>query len=322
MTEKPKTSSAGSAPDPSPYIKQLAARRDVDLSQVVGTGVDGRISAMDVNRVPAGPKAIPVPQTPPEEVAKIAARLGFDMSEISGTGPDGAVRYVDVLKASRQAAAELADQAYLLNVDLATVQGTGPNGRILYEDIYRARAARPADPQAANASKAPVKRRLPRVDASRNPLVAAAQAGPGAATLDAHAPMPPTLFASGDLPPFTASGIDPSALLSVHWAARHAVAAEKDLGRAAEMLEAYSGPDGDVAAQADGVMAHDGNAEYRMRVEQWQMAAGQASAAAEWEQEYAARAQAAAAVKPVDALTDDELYMQMFDGSVRGLGEQ
>ncbi|MGC5012976.1 E3 binding domain-containing protein [Streptosporangium sp. DT93] len=254
------------------------------------------------------------PQMPAGEVAKVAARLNVDMSKIPGTGPGGAVRYVDVLQASRQAAAKLADQARLLNVDMATVQGTGPNGQIVYEDIIRARAARPANPQAASTPKATAKRRLPRVDASRNPLVAAAQAGAGAAHLDAYAQMPPTLFASGDLPPFTSSGIDPSALLSVPWYARHAIAGETDRGKAAELLEAYSGPDGDVAAQADAVSSHAGNHDYRLRVDEWQMAAGQLSSSAEWEKYHQQVAAASAPdPRPVDELSGDEVYDRLFD---------
>ncbi|MFI6513583.1 E3 binding domain-containing protein [Streptosporangium sp. NPDC050855] len=254
------------------------------------------------------------PQMPVGEVAKVAARLNVDMSTVPGTGPGGAVRYVDVLRASRQAAAKLADQARLLNVDMATVQGTGPNGQIVYEDIIRARAARPADLKAANTPKAPAKRRLPRVDASRNPLVAAAQANGGGAYLDAHATMPPTLFTAGDLPPFTSSGIDPSALLSVPWYARHAVAGETDRGKAAELLEAYSGPDGEIAAQADGVMSHAGNYDYRLRVDEWQVAAGRLSSSAEWEK-YHQQVAAASAPDPrtVDELSDDEAYDWLFD---------
>ncbi|MFF0249656.1 E3 binding domain-containing protein [Streptosporangium sandarakinum] len=280
----------------------------------------------------------------------MAANLNVDMAKVRGSGPDGEVRYVDVLRAPAsaqlpqtlpaepppvsEAVRQVADH---LGMDLAGVRGSGAGGEILCRDVYRAKAAaRQAQAPAAAVQKvapppAPVPapaptaavRPLLRVDASQNPLVAAALAGPGGKQLAAHASTaPPTLFSTGDLPPFTASGIAPSALLSVPWFARHAVAAEKSPEKAAEMLEAFSGPDGDVAARVDNrVVNHEANYDYRLRVEQWQMAAAQAVGLAEWEREYAAQAQrAAAAARPVDEMTEDELYARVFDGAVRSRG--
>ncbi|MFD8556799.1 E3 binding domain-containing protein [Streptosporangium canum] len=290
MTEKPQANNLPApSQEPAPYIKQLAAKQGIDLSQVVGTGVGGRINVMDLARAAAAqpPRPAASPSLPAPRASVVTRQVAEN-----------------------------------LNIDLRTVVGTGEDGEIVCKDVYQASAARRARTQAAAASppapKAPAKRRLPRVDASRNPLVAAAQADGGGAYLDAHAAMPPTLFASGDLPPFTASGIAPSALLSVPWFARHAVAAEKSPAAAAEMLEAFSGPDGDVAAQADSrVTGHEGNYDYRMRVNQWQAAAGQAEGIKAWEREYADRAQAAAAVKPFDEMTDDEQYDAVFGAADR-----
>ncbi len=47
----------------------------------------------------------------------------------------------------------------------------------------------------------------------------------------------PTLFLSGDLPPFTASGIDPSVLLQAPYLARHALASTPTQSEALRLLE-------------------------------------------------------------------------------------
>ncbi|PRY24051.1 hypothetical protein [Pseudosporangium ferrugineum] len=106
---------------------------------------------------------------------------------------------------------------------------------------------------------------------SANPLVAEAQAtGVYASAAEASGGMTPTLFQSGDVPAFTASGIDPSLLRNVPWAARHALATEPDRTRALQLFEDLSGPDGEVlAAQYED---HSGNKEYRDRVLAWQQA--------------------------------------------------
>lgn len=123
----------------------------------------------------------------------------------------------------------------------------------------------------------------------------------------------PTLFASGDLPVFTASGIDPSALLAVPWYARHTVAAATTQEQAYQLLEAYSGPDGEVAARLEGVAGHPGNIDYQNRVQSWLMAgetAAQAQAQErEWQAVMAARRRGET---PVDHLTADQQYDRIF----------
>lgn len=61
---------------------------------------------------------------------------------------------------------------------------------------------------------------------------------------------PPTLFAAGELPPVTASGIDPRLLLDVPWQARRAVA-RADQVEAYRLLERYSGEEGATRAELD-----------------------------------------------------------------------
>lgn len=50
---------------------------------------------------------------------------------------------------------------------------------------------------------------------------------------------PPTMFATGDLPAFTASGIDPSNLLLVPAWCRHGLASEPDVSRALSIVEEF-----------------------------------------------------------------------------------
>jgi hypothetical protein len=107
---------------------------------------------------------------------------------------------------------------------------------------------------------------------ARNPAVEQiAAASPGAyrdaITAD---PNPPTLFATGDLPAFCASGIDPGLLAGTHWAARHAIAAESDPAVAMELLGFASGPDADTAVRSMPELgAHPGNRDYLARVQRW-----------------------------------------------------
>lgn len=101
---------------------------------------------------------------------------------------------------------------------------------------------------------------------ARNPLVDAfRKANPAIAAIAAREAPAPTLFADGDLPPFTASGIDPQLLLRVAWPARHAIAAAPR-ETAFALMQDYMG-EPDMAAMDFG--GHPGNVEYAQRVFAW-----------------------------------------------------
>jgi hypothetical protein len=101
-----------------------------------------------------------------------------------------------------------------------------------------------------------------------NPLVAQTQAdGVYASAYEASGGAVPTLFRSGDLPAFTASGVEPGLLRNIPWAARHALAAEPDRARVLDLFEQLSGPDADLALAE--LANHDGNKEYTNRVVAW-----------------------------------------------------
>lgn len=73
---------------------------------------------------------------------------------------------------------------------------------------------------------------------------------------------PPTLFESGDLPPFTASGVDPQHLTRLPFRTRHAAATEPSPAAVLKMVETH-GPDSDAQAPSPGLD------EYRNRMSGW-----------------------------------------------------
>lgn len=86
------------------------------------------------------------------------------------------------------------------------------------------------------------------------------------AATNADAPPPPTLFNSGDVPPLTASGLDPERLLDLPWQARHAVAVAPTAAVALQLFERYVGdPDGAALDFGSSQPVTD----YVRRVQQW-----------------------------------------------------
>jgi hypothetical protein len=82
----------------------------------------------------------------------------------------------------------------------------------------------------------------------------------------------PTLFANGDLPEITASGIAPEKLRAVPWQARPAVARAASTAEAFSLLEKYAGPDGETMAEIDaepGGPLYDDVAEFEWHITEW-----------------------------------------------------
>lgn len=96
-----------------------------------------------------------------------------------------------------------------------------------------------------------------------NPLVdELAETNPAVHQMAMGEAPPPTLFASGDLPPFTASGIDPQVLMKLPYTLRHAAAAESDPAAVLGILEEY-------ASDPMFTLEHSGLDDYRNRVHRW-----------------------------------------------------
>lgn len=151
---------------------------------------------------------------------------------------------------------------------------------------------------------------------ARNPLIAQVQTERRvyASAVEASGGATPTLFHSGDVPAFTASGLDPNLLLQIPWMARHAAAAETDRARVLELFEELSGPDGAVLASE--FESHAGNKEYANRVMAWQSAGWELSR--ERNEERQAQVAAAqqehvkAALGDPDDWTDEQHYEHLF----------
>jgi hypothetical protein len=80
----------------------------------------------------------------------------------------------------------------------------------------------------------------------------------------------PTLFGSGDLPRYTASGNPPAALLDLPWKLRHAAARASQPEWARLFAEYGKGvPDGDVLAEFAPEAKDPANDDYTGRVRAW-----------------------------------------------------
>jgi pyruvate/2-oxoglutarate dehydrogenase complex dihydrolipoamide acyltransferase (E2) component len=159
-----------------------------------------------------------------------------------------------------------------LGVTLSEVTGTGTGGMILAADI-RAAAGLVPDPVAQSVTApAPSARFAASGPMSANPLVAKAHAErPGQAVKAAAKAPAPTMFASGDLPAFTASGIDPQVLTQVPWNARHTLAQASTATDAYKIVEDFVGMDpvaAEIHASAAGYQGDDARY-YQARVGAW-----------------------------------------------------
>ena len=84
----------------SPLAKRLARERGVDLTEIVGTGPEGRIVEADIPALGAVTQAAPAAEQGEVRASPLARRLakerGIDLSTITGTGPGGRITESDV----------------------------------------------------------------------------------------------------------------------------------------------------------------------------------------------------------------------------------
>lgn len=94
----------------SPIARRLAKEWGIPLSQVKGTGPDGRVTEDDVQNFKAArdaqaaaPGATPAAASPgiavDTRIATFAGQAGVDLSQITGSGPGGKITKADVLRA-------------------------------------------------------------------------------------------------------------------------------------------------------------------------------------------------------------------------------
>ena len=118
-----------------------AARRNarelgIDITEIEGTGSDGRVTVDDVKNFAEAAEG-GVAGEEGELNASDAARrqaeeLGVDLSQVEGTGSEGRIIVSDVVEASKDAARRKAEE---LGVDLSQVEGTGPGGLVTVKDL-------------------------------------------------------------------------------------------------------------------------------------------------------------------------------------------
>lgn len=155
-----------------------------------------------------------------------------------------------------------------LRKGLSLPAGT-PTTDVINSALARAKTFRLA---ASNAATRPTPTTIVRPAATRqgkifarNPLLNERQANLGYMP---KAPAP-TLFASGDTPPYTASGNPPSELLKLPWQVRHA-AAKADQAEWARLFMEYDRDDVDTSDLIFEPAVHDpGNDEYLTRFAAW-----------------------------------------------------
>ncbi len=138
---------------------------------------------------------------------------------------------------------------------------------------------------------------------------------------------PPNMFVSGDLPAFTASGIDPQHLMRLPFRTRHAAATESSPAEVLKMVETH-GSNPDAQAQSAGLD------EYRNRMSGWLRgtwtnpdattvdASTQAAAAADLYDSMFAASDAATAAKraPAIAAAADFNAQRAKTGKYSGIG--
>jgi hypothetical protein len=199
-------------------------------------------------------------------VRQLAERHGVALASVKGTGTGGRVTRDDVL---RVAAAQAAEQ------DPYTVL-FGDDGSSRFDDTpappaptpTRVAAAVPTSGRLDYPSRFASGDRLVQIDPyAPNPLLDDLRQSNGQTVQAAtRGGPPPTLFSGGDVPPYTASGNDPRALMKLPWMVRHAAAKANAAGWARIFDEYANDPD----AAAMSAEAQDyGNSEYLQRMNDW-----------------------------------------------------
>jgi pyruvate dehydrogenase E2 component (dihydrolipoamide acetyltransferase) len=89
-----------------PYVRQLAKEKGVDIARVAGTGPEGRVLESDVhnfNDAPAAPAGASTAVNATPAVRSLAGWFGVDLTKLKGTGPGGRIVEGDVRRASPKA---------------------------------------------------------------------------------------------------------------------------------------------------------------------------------------------------------------------------
>lgn len=113
----------------------------------------------------------------------------------------------------------------------------------------------------------------PRPPGRRNAVDELRNTHPGLIEAASRGEPPPTLFAEGDQPRTTASGIEPAAIARLPWRARLAAAWERDRLAAFRITQDFGGPDGEDMSQVE-FAGHPAVARHIAEVHQWARTSG------------------------------------------------
>ncbi len=204
----------------------------------------------------------------PAVIAK-AEKLKVDLTEVRASGEGGLITGDDVFRTAvaRQiglkATATVPEILAGVDAVLALNKRREAAAEAHAEEVRARQQVAPPAPPAPSALASRVSGRGPAF--ALNPRVDHIRAEASAGRANAPAVAAPTLFASGDLPSFTASGISPEHLLEAPWEARHAMAAAATTAQAFAILADCQQNGNSSLEYAD----HPGNAAYAERVNQW-----------------------------------------------------
>jgi pyruvate/2-oxoglutarate dehydrogenase complex dihydrolipoamide acyltransferase (E2) component len=118
-----------------------AARRDarelgIDITEIEGTGSDGRVTVDDVKNFAEAAEGGAAGEEGELDASDAARReaeeLGVDLSQVEGSGSGGRIIVSDVVEASKDAARREAEE---LGVDISQVEGSGPGGLVTVKDV-------------------------------------------------------------------------------------------------------------------------------------------------------------------------------------------
>lgn len=193
------------------------------------------------------PASAPEPNATPL-CRKLAARYGVDLRTVKATGVGGRITKGDVL---RHPVAAVQIQAAAMTSGLpaaaAPVMGSGQTTTV--RSTFGAGQMVATDPYGPN----------PLAEDAR-------QFDPESYAAAVRISAPPTPFAAGALPTFTASGIDPRDLAKLPWQARLVVAGDSDPGRVYAAFQEYVD---DPEAAAFDLERDDRVQEYRTAMRSW-----------------------------------------------------
>lgn len=204
-----------------------------------------------------------------------AERLGVDLDGLDGTGVGGRVRMADVLAAAKP---QTPPPAHPATDKAAKVRAQQEKDYLALFGEPAPRMFEPARPSSA-VRRRPVNVRSAftnsvevTIDAAGpNPLLEDVAQSHPCYPLAIQEAEPPTVFNTGNLPPFLASGLPPETLLELPWEVRHYAAGTESRAEVLNMVEMYAAD----LTVLDDQHKTSGMHDYVRRMEAWLIGPGE-----------------------------------------------